>query len=66
MVLTGKLVLDARLVSSNNWQQREYQEGLPNLSQMQGEKGISLITNQPVISGLSGVTNRKLIQCDDL
>ena len=45
LVVTGKLTLAGWLVFSNSWQQREYQEGLLKFSQMQGEKGLSLITN---------------------
>lgn len=60
MVVTGKLALAAWLVSSNIWQQKEYQEGFPKLSQKQGEKGLNLITNCSGISGIAGIIGKKL------
>ena len=66
LAVTGKLALATWLVSSNSWQQREYQKGLLNFSQMQGEKRLSLITDWPETNGLVGVINRKLIHFDAL
>jgi len=49
------------VISGQDWKRREYQKGVPVLSQQADENHLFQFTRRPGISGLAGVVNNKLI-----
>jgi len=62
LVKNKTLRLVVWVVSGVDWRRREYQKGLPVLSQQADENQLFQLTHRPGVSRLAGVVNKRLIR----